>query len=101
MRLEELLRENSALGPAQLLPIANEAYGIWIHLQKEIHFNPYYQRLQEDDFQRLQNVVKRAEDGRGKTVLNLIKNAAAKLEAIAIGEKVTRAELKRKKEALF
>jgi len=101
MRLEEFLRGGPVLGPAKLLPIANEAYGIRTYLQKEVHFNLYYQRLQEDDFRRLQNVVKRAEAGRGQTVLNLIKNATAKLEAVAIGEKVTRAELRRKREALF
>lgn len=101
MRLEKLLRESPTIGPTQLLPIANEAYGIWTYLQKEVHFNPYYQRLQEDDFRHLQNVVKHAEDRKGQTVLNLIKNATGKLEAVAIGGKVTRAELRKEKETLF
>jgi hypothetical protein len=42
-----------------------------------------------------------AEAGRGKTVLNSIKLAAAKLEAVAIGERVTWAEARKKREALF
>lgn len=101
MKLEELLKGGSTIRPAQLLPVANEAYGIWAYLNREIHFNPYCQRLQEYRFQRLSRVKDHAGAGRATTVLNDIKEATARLEAIAIGEKVTRAELRKEKETLF
>lgn len=101
MKLQDLLSEKEIIELTDLRPIAKEAYGIWNHLNREVHFNPYYQRLQTPEFQRLSRVLIRAEAGRGKTVLNSIKLAAAKLEAIAIGEKVTRAEAQKEREALF
>lgn len=101
MRLQDLLRVGEELSPAELRPIAQGAYGILNHLNQHVHFDPYYRRLQAPEFQRLSRVQIHAEAGKGKTLLNSIKNATAKLEAVAIGEKVTRAELRRKRETLF
>lgn len=100
MKLQVLLSEKESIEPADLWPIAKEAYGIWNHLNREIRFNPYYQRLQAPEFQRLSRVQIHAEAGRGKTVLNSIKLAATKLEAVAMGEKITRAEAQKEREAL-
>ena len=82
----------------RLLDIAREARGIWIHLNQTVHFDPYYKRIREDDFQGLGNVVRHAEAGKGNTVFNLIKRAAAKLEAVAIGEKVSLDEVQKRRE---
>jgi len=101
-KLQNLLASSQPLQPKDLLPIANEASGIWKHLTERVpNFNPYYQRLQEPEFQRLSRVVIHAQEGRADTVFNDIEEATAKLEAVAIGEKGTRAELRKKKEALF
>jgi len=100
--LQSLLIKGRALQPNDLLPIANEAYGIWKHLTERVpNFNPYYQRLQEPEFQRLSRIITHAQQGRAETMFNDIEEATAKLEAIAIGEKVTRAELRKEKEILF
>jgi hypothetical protein len=101
MKLQDLLSEKEIIELTDLRPIAKEAHGILNHLNREVHFNPYYQRLQTPEFQRLSHVQMHAEAGRGKTVLNSIKLAAVKLEAVAIGERVTRAEARKEKEALF
>ena len=101
-KLQGLLSSGEAIQPEALLSIANEAHGIWKHLEEQIpNFNPYYQRLQEPEFQRLSRTILHAQKGRAETVLNDIKEATAKLEAVAIGEKVTRAELRKEKEELF
>lgn len=100
--LQNLLASGQPLQPKDLLPIANEAYGIWKHLTERVpNFNPYYQRLQEPEFQRLSRITIHAQAGRVETMFNDIEEATAKLEAVAIGEKVTPAELKKEKEALF
>jgi len=101
MKLQDLLSEKEIIELTDLRPIAKEVHGILNHLNREVHFNPYYQRLQTPEFQRLSYVQMHAEAGRGKTVLNSIKLAAAKLEAVAIGERVTRVEARISKEALF
>lgn len=101
MKLQDLLSEKEIIELTDLRPIAKEAHGILNHLNREVHFNPYYQRLQTPEFQRLSYVQMHAEAGRAQTLLNSIKNAAAKLEAVAIGGKVTRAEARKKREALF
>ena len=96
-KLQNLIISGREMKPQYLLPIANEAYGIWKFLTENIpNFNPYYQRLQADEFQRLSRVVIHAKAGKVKTVFNDIEEATAKLEAVAIGEGVTRAELKKK-----
>jgi len=96
-KLQEEILKGEEVSPSVLLPIAHEAYGIWKYLFKEIpNFEPYYSRLQEPKFQRLGRVLKHAR--RAKTVYNDIDGAIAKLEAIAIGEKPTRAEISRQKE---
>ena len=101
-RLQKLLMSGQPLEQKDILPIANEAYGIWKHLTEKVpKFNPYYQRLQKPEFQRLSRVQIHAQAGRAETVFNDIKEATAKLEAIAIGEMVTRAELRKEKETLF
>jgi hypothetical protein len=99
-RLGELAEElgKEEVGPTRLLDIAREAHGIWLHLNQTVHFDPYYKRLREDDFQRLGNVVRYAEAGKNNTVFNLIKRAAAKLEAVAIGEKVSIGEVQKRRE---
>jgi len=98
-KLQGLLATGEAIQPKDLLPIANEAYGIWKHLTEKVpNFNPYYQRLQEPEFQRLSRIVLHAEKGKAETVFNDLMEAAAKLEAIAIGEKPTRVEIRRQKE---
>lgn len=85
-----------------LLRIADEAHGIFLHLQQHVpNFNPYYERLQEPEWQRLSRVRQHAEAGRAATVYNFIAAAVAKLEAVAIGEQPTRAELARERETLF
>jgi len=100
--LQRLLSSGEVIQPKDLLRIANEAYGIWKHLTEKVpNFNPYYRRLQEPEFQRLSRVKAHAQQGRAETVLNDIKEATAKLEAVAIGEKPTRAELRKEKETLF
>ncbi len=84
------------------MPIANEAHGIWKHLTENVpRFNPYYSRLQAPEFQRLSRIILHAEKGKAETVLNDLMEAAAKLEAIAIGERVTQAELRKEKETLL
>ena len=101
-RLQDLLASGQPLEPKDILPIANEAYGIWKHLTEKVpKFNPYYQRLQGPEFQRLSRVQIHAREGRTETVFNDIEEATAKLEAIAIGEKVSRADLREEKKALF
>jgi len=101
-KLQGLLATGEAIQPKDLLPIANEAYGIWKHLMENVpNFNPYYRRLQEPEFQRLSRVKDHAEAGRATTVLNDITEATAKLEAIAIGERVSRSELRKEKETFF
>jgi len=96
MNLEELLRSGK-LTLEKLVVIANEAYGIRNYLIAEILFNPYYERIQTPEFQSLRRIKEHAKKGREKTVFNSIKKAMAKLEAIAIGEKPSREELKEKR----
>ncbi len=107
-KLQSLLASGQPLELKDILPIAKEAYGIWKHLTEKIpKFNPYYQRLQEPEFQRLSRVQihaqeeGRAETRKAETVLNDIEEAVAKLEAVAIGERVSLAELQKAKETLL
>jgi len=101
-QLQRLLVSGQTIEPKNLLPIANEAHGIWRYLTENVpRFNPYYSRLQAPEFQRLSRIVLHAEKGKAETVLNDLMEAAAKLEAIAIGEKVSRAELREEKKTLF
>jgi len=98
-KLQEEMLKGKEVSPDLLLPIAREVYGIWKHLSEKIpNFDPYYSRLQEPEFQRLGRVLEHAKQERAKTVYNDIEGAMAKLEAIAIGEKPTRAEISRQKE---
>jgi len=101
-QLQGLLVSGEKIEPKNLLSIANEAHGIWKHLTENVpRFNPYYSRLQAPEFQRLSRIILHAEKGEAETVLNDIMEAAAKLEAIAIGERVTQAELRKGKETLL
>lgn len=101
-RLQEMQLSGVAIEPSVLLAIAKEAHGIWIYLQEPtFNFGPYYHRLQEPEFHRLSRVLDHAKEGRASTVFNDIELAAAKLEAVAIGEKPTRVELLREKETLL
>jgi hypothetical protein len=100
--LQGMMQSGQVVPPMDLLRIASEAHGIWAHLQEQVpKFNPYYERLQEAEFQRLSRVREHAEAGRDSTVYNFIEGATAKLEAVAIGERPTRAELSRERESLF
>jgi len=100
-RLQETQISGAVIEPRELLAIAQEAHGIWTHLQEPtFNFGPYYHRLREPDFQRLSRVLEHAQEGRARTVLNDIELAVAKLEAVAIGEKPTRVELSRGREIL-
>jgi len=100
--LQGMMQSGQVVPPMDLLRIASEAHGIWAHLQEQVpKFNPYYERLQEEEFQRLSRVREHAEAGRDSTVYNFIEGATAKLEAVAIGERPTRAELSRERESLF
>jgi len=101
-QLQKLLISGEKIESKDLLPIANEAHGIWKHLTENVpRFNPYYSRLQAPEFQRLSRIILHAEKGKAETVLNDLMEAAAKLEAIAIGERVTQAELRKEKETLL
>lgn len=98
-KLQEEILKGEEVSPDLLLLIAGEAYGIWKYLLEQIpNFEPYYSRLQEPEFQRLKRVLEHAEKRRARTVYNDIEVAASKLEAIAIGEKPTQAEISRQKE---
>jgi len=98
-KLQKEILKGGEVSPNLLLPIAGEAYGIWKYLREQIpNFEPYYSRLQEPEFQRLGRVLEHAKQERAKTVYNDLEGAVAKLEAIAIGEKPTRAEISRQKE---
>lgn len=100
--LQDMRLRGPAVSPIDLLRIAQEAYNIYTHLQEQVpKFNPYYERLQEEEFQRLSRVREHAQAGRDSTVYNFIEGAVAKLEAVAIGEQPTRAELSRERESLF
>ncbi len=93
-KLQESLVSGAAIQPRDLLSIANEAHGIWKYLEENTpKFNPYYSLLQAPEFQRLSRIKSHAEEGKAETVLNDIREAAAKLETVAIGERVTGAEL--------
>lgn len=105
-RLQKLILSGEEILPKNLLSIAKEAHGIWIYLMESPkeripNFGPYYQRLRTPEFQRLSRVVEHAEAGKTETVLNDITEATAKLEAVAMGEKPTRAELQRTKETIL
>ena len=97
--LQEKIIKGDKISSDALLSIGREAYGIWKYLSKKIpNFEPYYSRLQKPAFQRLGKALEHAEQRKTKTVYNDIEGAVAKLEAIAIGEKPTRAEISRQKE---
>jgi len=100
--LQKLIVSGQTLGSKDLQPIAREGHGVWRHLTENIpNFNPYYLRLQADEFQRLSRILLHAEESKAETVFNDLEEATAKLEAVAIGEKPTRAEFRKEKEALF
>ena len=94
-RLQNLIEQGQGqVSPDQLLAIAREAHGIWLHLMERVpNFDPYYSRLQEPEFQRLSRVLEHAQAGRASTVYNDIEQATSKLEAIAMKERPTIAEL--------
>lgn len=101
-KLQKLLSISEAIKPESLLLIANEASGIRRYLAEKVpQFNPYCQRLQAPEFQRLSRVADHAKDGKANTVLNDINLALAKLEVMAIGERPTKAELSKEKERFF
>ncbi len=95
--LEIVLERNGDGVPSQVLEIANKAYKIWEEMNERACFNPYYGRVQASEFSGLKYVKKHAQEGRGETVLRMIKRAVAKLEAAAIGEKPTLDELEKQK----
>jgi len=85
----------------RILSIAKEAQGIWIHLTENVpRFNPYCERLQAPQFQRLSRSVEHARQDKAGTLFNDIKEAAAKLEAVALKERPTKAEVARQKAAI-
>ncbi len=101
-QLQKLLASGQTLGSKELRPIAKEGQGIWRHLTENVpKFNPYHERIQSPEFQRLARILLHAEEDRAETVFNDLEEAITKLEAVAIGERVTRAELLKEKETLF
>lgn len=100
--LQGMMGPGQTVPPLDLLRIAAEAHGIFLHLQEHVpKFNPYYERLEEPEWQCLSRVRQYAEAGRDRTVYNFIDGAVAKLQAVAIGEQPTRAELARERESLL
>jgi len=88
-------------GPSQLRSPGGEMDGIRINLNTKCPpFHPYYKRIQDRAVQRLARAPDYAKAGKGDKMLNLGWNALSKLWAIVEGEKVTKAELGRKKELI-
>jgi len=86
----------------RILTIAREGLGVYRHLTERVpHFNPYYERLQEPQFQRLSRAVEHATAGRPQTVYNDISEAAAKLEAIAMRARPSRGEVQQRRDMLL
>lgn len=86
----------------RILTVAREGLGIYQHLTERVpHFNPYYERLQEPQFQRLSRAVEHATAGRPQTVYNDISEAAAKLEAIAIRGRPSQSEIQQRRNMLL
>ena len=100
--LQDMLGPGRTIPPLDLLRIASEAHGIWLHLRDNVpNINPYSERLQHADFQSLSRVVPHAQDAMDRTVLNDVVLACEKLEAVAMGDRPTRAEISREKGSLF
>lgn len=100
-QLQELISGNQPIDQVYLMATANEAYEIWEYLQSNIPtFNPYYERLRAPEIERLSRVRDHAMENRASTVYNDLELAIGKLEAIALGERVTRAELVKGREVL-
>ena len=86
----------------RILTIAQEGLGIYHHLMEQVpHFNPYYERLQEPQFQRLSRAVEHATAGRPQTVYNDISESAVKLEAIAMRGRPSRGEIQERRGMLL
>lgn len=95
VQLQELA-DQGVSDSQQFLAIANEALGIYRHLEREVpKFNPYYEHLQDYRFQRLGSAVKHAEAGSIDTLQNDIREALAKIELFVRGESPTQAEVAR------
>ncbi len=100
-KTQKLLAKGENIQPKDLLPLAREAHGIYLHLVGKVpNFNPYYERLQTPEFQRLSKIVTHAEEGKAETVLNDIEEALSKLEAVALGERPTQSELQKRRKEL-
>jgi hypothetical protein len=103
-KLAEELSEMSGFGqspqPAKLKEIANEFWGILIYLNREVLFNPYYQRVGTPEVQNLAKAKKYAKEGKEKKILNLAKQTLSKLGAIVLKEKPTSTEILRRKRSL-
>ncbi|MBU2578492.1 hypothetical protein KKA69_06770, partial [Patescibacteria group bacterium] len=78
--------------------ITKEAIGIYHYLIKAegSHFGPYCERVWSDEFQALKEVPELAQEGKWwPTISNIIRNATAKLEVLAKGERISEAEIRR------
>jgi len=86
--------------PARFPVLGGEVNGARIYLTeaKEASFKPYYDRIRDPAFQRLQRVPRHAQKGNARAMQHSIENALSKLMAIVKYEKVPKAELQRKKE---
>jgi len=78
--------------------ITKEAIGIYHYLDNAegSHFGPYCERVWSDEFQTLKEVPELAQDGKWwPTISNIIRDATAKLEVLAKGERISEAEIRR------
>ncbi len=78
--------------------ITKEALGIYRYLinAEGSHFDPYCERVWSNEFQALQEIPELAQEGKWwPTISNIIRNATAKLEVLAKGERISEAEIRR------
>jgi len=81
--------------------IVKEAVGIYHYLlnAEGSHFDPYCERVWSDEVQALKEIPQLAQEGKWwPTISNIIRNAAAKLEVLAKGERISEAEIRRLKD---
>jgi hypothetical protein len=82
----------------RMLAIAGEGLGVYRHFSEYVpRFNPYYERLEVSQFQRLSRIAEHAKAGRLQTVYNDLMEAASRLEALAIRERPTQTEVQQRR----
>jgi len=99
----ELAEISTADKPLQLKDIegiAGELGGIQIYLNREVLFNPYYQRVNDPAVRNLSKAKDYARAGKVKPIRNLANRALSKLEGIVLKEKPTITEIRRRRKAL-